>query len=114
MEGLYVTRYQGRISRLEACKTGIIEDFNKNPASSVAQAAARSKELTGIERKPTQVRAFMRRHGFKYRKKNKATNLSFWCWIMPNINTAGPLWKKPENWALPYSFYHLILQISIS
>jgi hypothetical protein len=26
-ERLYVTRYQGSLSRLEACKTGIIEDF---------------------------------------------------------------------------------------
>jgi transposase len=46
----------------------IIEDFNKNPVCSIAQAAARIKALTGIERKPTQVRAFMRRHGFKYCK----------------------------------------------
>lgn len=46
----------------------IIEDFRKNPVCSIAQAIDRIKELTGIERKPAQVRAFMRRHGFKYRK----------------------------------------------
>jgi hypothetical protein len=53
---------------LEFCKASIIEDFNKNSVCIVAQAAARIKELTGIERKPAQIRAFMRRHGFKYRK----------------------------------------------
>jgi transposase len=68
MEGLYSNPYQGKGSQLEVCKASIIEDFNKNPVCSIAQAAARIKALTGIERKPTQVRAFMRRHGFKYRK----------------------------------------------
>jgi transposase len=68
IEGLYSNHYQGKESQLEVYKALIIEDFNKNPVCSIAQAAARIKALTGIERKPTQVRAFMRRHGFKYRK----------------------------------------------
>jgi transposase len=68
IEELYVTRYQGKSSRLEEHKTGIIEDFNKNPVCSIAQAIARIKELTGIERKPTRVRAFIYRHGSRYRK----------------------------------------------
>ncbi|MDR0713350.1 MAG: helix-turn-helix domain-containing protein, partial [Bacteroidales bacterium] len=68
IEGLYVIRYQGKRSRLKEYKTVIIEDFNNNPVCSIAQAIAGIKELTGLERKPTQVRAFMCRHGFKYRK----------------------------------------------
>jgi transposase len=35
---------------------------------SIAEAITGIKNLTGIERKTTQVRAFMHRHGFKYRK----------------------------------------------
>ncbi|MDR1348815.1 MAG: winged helix-turn-helix domain-containing protein [Prevotellaceae bacterium] len=34
----------------------------------MAEAISRIKELTGIERKPTQVRTFLHKHGFKYRK----------------------------------------------
>ncbi|MDR2027121.1 MAG: helix-turn-helix domain-containing protein [Prevotellaceae bacterium] len=68
IEGLYSTGYHGSVSEQETGKTGIIEDFKNSPVCTVKQAIQRIKDLTGIERKPTQVRAFMHRHGFKYRK----------------------------------------------
>jgi transposase len=67
-EGLYKSQYHPQGSQLEAYKDSIIEDFSKKPVCNIAEAISRIKELTGIERKPTQVRAFLRRHGFKYRK----------------------------------------------
>jgi transposase len=66
--GLYRTGYHSKGSDMEAYKKSILEDFRKNPVCSIAHAITRIKKLTGIERKPAQVRAFMRRHGFKYRK----------------------------------------------
>jgi transposase len=68
VEGLYKTNYHSKGSNMEEYKESIIEDFKNNPVCSISQAISRIRELTGIERKPTQVRAFMRRHGFKYRK----------------------------------------------
>ena len=68
LEGLYVSAYQSKESDMEAYKESIIEDFRKNPVCSIADAIGRISELTGIERKPTQVRSFLGRHGFKYRK----------------------------------------------
>jgi transposase len=68
IDGLYNANYHRKGSRLEEYKESIIEDFEKNPVCSIAEAVSRIKDLTGIERKPTQVRAFMRRHGFSCRK----------------------------------------------
>jgi transposase len=68
IEGLYQTHYRRKSSQLESCKDSIIADLEKNPVCSISAAISRIKELTGIERKPTQVRAFLHRHGFQYRK----------------------------------------------
>jgi len=67
-EGLYSTRYHPRKSALDCQASTIIENLNNQPVRSIYEAMERIKELTGIERKPTQIRMFMRRHGFKYRK----------------------------------------------
>jgi transposase len=67
-EGLYATGYHPGKSKLESHAFSLIESFNSRPVCCISEAIARIKELTGIERKPTQVRAFMHRHGFKYRK----------------------------------------------
>ena len=39
--------------------------FIDNPPSSISEAAAKIKELTGIERKETQVRKFLKSSGFR-------------------------------------------------
>ena len=40
----------------------------QNPPATVAHAAAQIKKLTGIERKPSQVRKFLKQLGMKPRK----------------------------------------------
>jgi transposase len=67
-DGLYTTRYHPSKGESESQASTIIESFNNQPVCSISEACIRIEELTGIERKPTQVRMFMRRHGFKYRK----------------------------------------------
>ena len=42
--------------------------FRENPPATVAEAASKIKELTGIERKPTQIRQFLKSLGMKPRK----------------------------------------------
>jgi transposase len=67
-EGLSTTMYRPSKGKLECHAPSLIESFNSHSVCSISEAIARIKELTGIERKPTKVRQFMRRHGFKYRK----------------------------------------------
>ena len=51
-------------SQLVAYQGSLEQYFTENPPSSISEAAAKIKELTGIERKETQVRKFMKSMGF--------------------------------------------------
>lgn len=55
-------------SELDSHSTSILESFKANPPMSAAEAASRILDLTGIDRKITQVKAFMKRQGLRYRK----------------------------------------------
>ena len=48
------------VSELEQHRHSLEESFKKNPPHTVAEACARIKEETGLERRPTQVRAFLK------------------------------------------------------
>jgi len=52
-------------SQLVAFKDSLEKYFTDNPPSSISEAAAKIKELTGIERKKTQVRKFLKSMGFR-------------------------------------------------
>ena len=49
------------VSALEQHRDTLEESFRKNPPHTVAEACARIKEETGLQRKPTQVRAFLKK-----------------------------------------------------
>jgi hypothetical protein len=53
------------LSQLVAFKGSLEKYFTENPPSSISEAAALIKELTGIERKETQVRKFLKPMGFR-------------------------------------------------
>jgi transposase len=48
-------------SELMEVRESLEESFRKNPPHTVAEACQRIKDETGIERKPTQVRAFLKK-----------------------------------------------------
>jgi transposase len=52
-------------SELEKHREVITKAFGEHPPATVAEAAAGIKELTGLERKPTQIRAFIKSLGMK-------------------------------------------------
>jgi len=52
-------------SQLVAHKDSLEEYFADNPPSSISEAAAKILEITGIERKETQVRKFLKSLGFR-------------------------------------------------
>ncbi len=49
------------VSELMKHRESLEESFRKNPPHTVAEACQRIKDETGIERKPTQVRAFLKK-----------------------------------------------------
>jgi transposase len=57
-----------RQSALAAYRTSIEADLRQRPPASVAEAAARIAQLTGLERGPTQVRQFLKSLGMQPRK----------------------------------------------
>jgi len=52
-------------SQLVDYKDSLEKYFTDNPPSSISETAAKIKELTGIERKETQVRKFLKSLGFR-------------------------------------------------
>lgn len=49
------------VSAMEQHRDTLEESFRKHPPHTVAEACARIREETGLERRPTQVRAFLKR-----------------------------------------------------
>lgn len=49
------------VSAMEQYRDSLEESFRRNPPHTVAEACARIKEETGLERRPSQVRAFLKR-----------------------------------------------------
>jgi transposase len=61
IEGLRQFNWVKPVSELAPYREQLEESFKKNPPHTVAEACARIKEETGIERRPTQVRAFVKK-----------------------------------------------------
>jgi transposase len=68
LDALKRVPFMGRHSDLDKYKATVEGDFRKRPPASVAEAQARIKRLTGVERSPSQIRAFVHRLGMKFRK----------------------------------------------
>ena len=68
LSSLFELRYYSPESLLEQHKDIIEETLNSFPVQSINEAVLRIEEVTGIIRKPTQVRAFLLKHGYRYRK----------------------------------------------
>lgn len=67
-ESLCQYNYGTNKSELENHSVSILKSFTERPPMSSREAKSRIEELTGISRSPSQVRAFMKRHGLRYIK----------------------------------------------
>jgi len=65
VEELRKIKFNRPQSQLMAFKDRLETYFTNNPPASISEAAAKIRELTGIERKETQVRKFMKSLGFR-------------------------------------------------
>lgn len=68
IEGLKQRHYQGQPSQLHQYTPLLKAHFEKHPPATAAQAQAVIEELTGLKRSPTQVRAYLKGLGLRYRK----------------------------------------------
>jgi len=68
LSSLYVNHYRKPESELEAHSEHILSYLDEHPVQSVNQAVEVIEQLTGIKRCPTQIRQFLLRHGYKWRK----------------------------------------------
>lgn len=67
-EGLFQFNYGTNKSELEAHCVRILQSFAETPPMNAGEAKSRIETLTGISLSPSQVRAFMKRHGLRYMK----------------------------------------------
>jgi len=68
LPSLYSNDYRKPTSILDDYSQIILSHFDKYPIQSVNQAVSVIEELTQIKRSPTQVRQFLLRHDYKWRK----------------------------------------------
>ncbi len=68
IEALKLFNCKGKKSELDEYTSTIKAEFESNPPRTAAEAARRIEDLTGVKRKLTQIKAFLRRNGFKRRK----------------------------------------------
>jgi transposase len=68
LDGLRRWDVTGPVSDLAAHQEAIRQDLSAKPARTIAEAAERIEQLTGIRRQPTQVRKFLRGLGLKYQR----------------------------------------------
>ena len=61
LEGLRELKWVSPTSQLMEHRASLEESFLKDPPHTIAEACQRIKDLTGIERRPTQVRAFLKK-----------------------------------------------------
>ena len=60
--------YQGQPSALNPHQSTVEAHFRAHPPQTIAEAQAVIAQITGIQRSPTQIRAFLRRMGMRLRK----------------------------------------------
>jgi transposase len=68
LSSLYINNYRNPESILEEYSELILSHLDEHPVQSINHAVAVIEELTGIKRSPTQVRQFLLRHDYKWRK----------------------------------------------
>lgn len=114
LKGLCEYNYGTNKSELEEHTSDLLKSFTERPPMSINEAKSRIEDITGIKRSPTQVRAFIKRHGFRYIKTGhlpaKADSEKQHEWVE---NKLEPVIKASQNGELHLLFMdaaHFILQ----
>lgn len=113
IEGLKEVNYGTNVSEMDKHSTTLEAYFKKHPPMSVAEVKHRITELTGIQRSPTQVRAFMKRIGLKRLKTGqipaKANTEQQQQWLKSQYEPALELAKKGQAHLVFMDAAHFVL-----
>ena len=113
-EALCQFNYGTNKSALENHAESILSSFTERPPMNANEAKARIESLTGISRSPTQVRSFMKRHGFRYIKTGhipaKADTEKQQQWVKDTLEPAIEEAQKEECNLLFMDAAHFILE----
>jgi transposase len=114
IESLFIVHYGTNQSRLDEHSESIIDSFNSKPPMNAREAKSRIEKMTGICRRPTQVRNFMHRHGLRYIKMGhipaKADPEKQRQWVNETLTPAIEEAKHGECQLLFMDAAHFILQ----
>ena len=112
-ESLCQFKYGTNKSELENHSESILESFIKHPPMSVCEAKSRIENMSGISRSPSQVSAFMKRHGLHYIKTGhipaKADTEKQQQWVKSTLEPAIEEARKGECNLLFMDAAHFIL-----
>lgn len=101
-------------STLENHWESLLQSFTQRPPMTANEAKARIEELTGISRSPSQVRAFLKRHGLRYLQTGhipaKADTEKQQQWVKEKLEPAIKEAQKGECHLLFMDAAHFILQ----
>lgn len=113
-EALCQFNYGTNTSDLEHHSESILESLTERPPMTSNEAKARIEELTGISRSPSQVRAFMKRHGLRYLQTGhipaKADTVKQQQWVAEKLEPAIKEAQNGECHLLFMDAAHFILQ----
>jgi len=113
IEGLKRVNYGTNKSELDTHESSIKEIFELKPPKSVNEARERIKDLTGIERCPTQIHAFLKRIGMKYLKTGhvpaKADREKQKQWLKDDLNPVLDKAKQSKAHVLFLDAAHFVL-----
>jgi len=114
IESLYENNYGTNKSELDHYAESILASFKRQPPMNSNEAMSRIKALTGISRSPSQIRAFMKRHGLRYIKTGhvpaKADLEKQRKWVNDTLEPALEEARKGECHLLFMDAAHFILQ----
>lgn len=114
LDGLCRTDHHCNKSLLESQAVNIKELFISQPPRSIDEARLKIKELTGIERSNTRVRAFMKRHKYRFLKTGhipaKVNTTEQKTWVNKELKPVIEAAKNEEVHLLFMDAAHFILQ----
>lgn len=112
---IYQVGYGTNRSALEQYNESLLSHFEKHPVHTINQARSVIKELTGLERSPTQVRAWMKRHGLSYRKTGqipaKADKSEQELFVQQELNPLIEMAKEQEIHLLFLDAAHFVMGV---
>ena len=113
-EALCKVHYGTNQSKLENHAESIMHSFTQQPPMNAREAKSRIEDMTGINRSPTQVRTFMKKHGLRYIKMGhipaKADGEQQLQWVKTTMEPAIEEAERGECQLLFMDAAHFILQ----